>query len=276
MTARPRVTVLMPVHDQAALLRTTLATVLAQRFADFEVIVAGDGCRDDSGAVASGTGDARVRFLDLPKQPGMGYANRARALAEARGTYVAYLAPDDLWARDHLEHLVSAADRRSLDLVFCRPIGVREDGVLLPHFAPFDIWTGRSSASVGPRLYVLSPSQTLHTLEIHDRAGGWRTPPLRHGDIDLWRRCRAAGAREGYEPHPSVVRLFSYAFAADPEARLALHARLAAELLSGRLDLASLRWTWPRRIVGWVRDASGMVRGRGASMARYAFESLRP
>lgn len=264
----------MPVHDQAGLLRTTLRTVLAQRFTDFEVLVAGDGCRDESAAVAGACGDARVRFLDFPKEPGMGYANRARALTQARGHYVAYLAPDDLWAPDHLQHLVAAADARGLDLVFCRPVGMRADGVLLPHFAPFDILVGRSPARVGPRLYFLSPSQTLHTLEIHGRAGGWRTPPLRHGDIDLWRRCRAAGARVGYEPHPSVVRLFSYAFAAAPEVRLALHARLASELVDGRLDLTRLHWSWPRRVAGWARDARGMVRARGRTMARYALESL--
>lgn len=264
----------MAVHDQAELLRTALTTVLAQRFADFEVLVSGDGCRDHSGAVASATGDSRVRFLDFPKEPGLGYANRARALAEARGHYVAYLAPDDLWAPGHLQHLVAAADTRRLDLVFCKPVGMRADGVLLPHFAPFDIASDGAPPRVGPRLYFLSPSQTLHTLDLHSRAGGWRTPPLRHGDIDLWRRCRAAGASIGYTGHPSVVRLFSYAFATHPELRLTIHARVARELIDGTLRPPELRWPWPRRFLGWFRDASGMARARGRSMARYAFDSL--
>lgn len=270
----PRVTVLMPVHDQAELLRTSLTTVLAQRFADFEVLVSGDGCRDHTGSVASGTGDPRVRFLDFPKAPGLGYSNRARALAEARGHFVAYLAPDDLWAPDHLEHLVAAADARRLDLAFCKPVGMRSDGVLLPHFAPFDIGSDAASPRVGPRLYFLSPSQTLHTLELHGRSGGWRTPPLRHGDIDLWRRCRAAGARVGYACHPSVVRLFSYAFAERPGLRLEIHARVARELIDGTLRLPDLRWPWRRRVVGWLRDANGMARARGRTMARYALETL--
>jgi GT2 family glycosyltransferase len=269
----PRVSVLMPIHNQAELLPTTLRTVLAQRFSDFEVLVSGDGCEDASEAVARSTGDPRVRWLGFPKAPGFGYENRARALAEARGDYVAYLAPDDLWAPDHLEHLVASADLRQLDLVFCRPISVTSDGELLPHFAPFDIGTGQAFPAVGPRIFFLSPSQTLHTREIHARAGGWRTPPLRHGDIDLWRRCRAAGARIAYDAHPSVLRLPSYAFSQSEPRRL-LHERLAAELIDGSLRLDQLRWPLPRRVAGWGRDALSVARARWRSMARYVWDAV--
>ena len=274
MTGAPLVSVVVPIHDQADLLAAALRTVLAQRLDDIEVLVSGDGCRDASEAVATGTGDARVRWLGFPKEPGYGYANRARAIATARGRYIAYLAPDDLWADDHLSRLTAAAQTGPLDFVFSKPIAVRADGILLPHFAPFDLGSSRSAAWTRLRVYFLSPSQALHTRELHDRVGGWRTPPLRHGDVDLWHRFGKAGARTGYLACPTVVRLPSYAFAARPAQRRALHERLAAQLVAGELDLAALRWPAHHRIGGWGRDLGRIAKARWRTYSRFAWDTV--
>src|SRR5690242_17896228 len=106
----PRVTVLIPVHTGRSLLPATLSTVLAQTLTDLEVIVCGDGCTDGSEEVVHACSDPRVRWLGFPKSPGFGYANRGRALAEATGSCIAYIAPDDAWSRSHLMMLTRALD----------------------------------------------------------------------------------------------------------------------------------------------------------------------
>lgn len=261
--------VIIPVHDQAGLLPAALRSVLAQRYADFEVIVCGDGCTDDSERVTREVGDGRVRWLPFAKGPGFGYGNRGRAVARAEGRLVAYLAPDDLWAPDHLTRLVAGRRAGGFDLVFSRPVLVWAGGPPRPHYLPFDVAAHGAVAPVGPRLYCLSPTQVLHTRDIHDRAGGWDDRVPRHGDVDLWLRCRAAGARIGYVPRPTLLRFPSYAFrAVSPDVRRALHQRMQRDLESGALDLADLGWSGGRRLLGWLTEAAVVGRARGPGFAR--------
>ena len=75
----------------------SLRSVLAQSHADFEVLVVGDGCTDDSEAVVRGCGDTRVRWFNLPVNTGSQWAPNNHGLAEARGVrlipHCAYFGP---------------------------------------------------------------------------------------------------------------------------------------------------------------------------------------
>jgi glycosyltransferase involved in cell wall biosynthesis len=265
----PRVSVLMPVHNGAPMLRISLQSALAQRFADFDVIVLGDGCTDDSERVALEAGDRRVRWVGFPKGPGYGYANRARALAAAGSELVAYLNADDLWAPDHLDRLVEFLDTERADLVFSRPVLFGPDGRLRPHYFPFDLAARGRCPAVGPRLYFVSGSQVLHTRAILDRAGGWDSGLTRFGDIDVWHRCRAAGGRVRYLPHPTSVRRSPIHFhGTGPAAAARLQRQFWAELRAGRLDLARERWPLGRRVRGWVTDLALVAWIRGPIFAR--------
>ena len=59
--AAPAVSVVIATYNWSSVLRFAIRSVLAQHLADFELIVVGDGCTDDSDAVVRGFGDARIR-----------------------------------------------------------------------------------------------------------------------------------------------------------------------------------------------------------------------
>jgi hypothetical protein len=128
----PRFTILLPTRNRPALLRLAISSVLAQTEGDFELFVVGDGCTDDSAAVVAGFGDARIRWFDLPKAPGFGYANRNIALRQAGGEYIAFVADDDLVFPDHLERLAAALDERGAEWAYNRPLWVTTDGIVVP------------------------------------------------------------------------------------------------------------------------------------------------
>jgi glycosyltransferase involved in cell wall biosynthesis len=111
----PLVSVLVTVHDRTAFLREALASVLAQTFTSYEVIVA-----DDSGAAAARTLceglDRRVRYVANPRTLGVAQSLQG-ALQRSRGRYIAILNDDDRWEPEFLERLVrplEADDRRVL------------------------------------------------------------------------------------------------------------------------------------------------------------------
>jgi GT2 family glycosyltransferase len=86
--------VVIPTYNRAALLPKTLATVFAQEFADFEIIVVDDGSTDGSQKVLESYGD-RLRFFQQENNgPG---AARNLGVAHSTGEYIAFLDSDDCW-----------------------------------------------------------------------------------------------------------------------------------------------------------------------------------
>src|SRR5262245_6713272 len=130
MVGEPLFTVLLPTHNRADTLEVAIRSVLAQTLNDFELFVVGDGCTDHSKHVVASMQDARMRWFDFPKAPHFGYANRNRALRQARGTYVAYMAHDDLWFPDHLELLAHELEDSDVEFAYTLPLWIGPDGCL--------------------------------------------------------------------------------------------------------------------------------------------------
>lgn len=111
MTEAPRVSVVMTVHNGAAFLREAVDSLLAQGFADFELVVVENGSTDDSPAILASYEDPRIRVFPYPRNIG-----RTRALNEAlrrtRGALIAVLDADDVAMPDRLERQVAHLDAR--------------------------------------------------------------------------------------------------------------------------------------------------------------------
>jgi glycosyltransferase involved in cell wall biosynthesis len=128
----PRFGVVVPTHNRCELLRLAILSVLAQTESDFELLVVGDGCTDNSAFVVARFSDPRIRWLDLPKAPHFGYANRNIALKQAVGQYIAYVTDDDLVFPDHLSLLAGTLERAGAEWAYNRPLWVTTKGVVVP------------------------------------------------------------------------------------------------------------------------------------------------
>lgn len=100
----PAVSIIMPAYNAARFLDEALASVRAQRFCDYELIIVDDGSTDDTAARAAALAPDAV----LVRQPNGGPARaRNTAIAHARAPLLAFLDADDQWGPGLLDALVA-------------------------------------------------------------------------------------------------------------------------------------------------------------------------
>jgi glycosyltransferase involved in cell wall biosynthesis len=92
--SEPKITVVVPAYNRATCIGDTLASVLAQDFTEFELLVVDDGSTDDTAQVVEAVGDPRVRCLRQGENRGV-CAARNRGVREARAALIAFLDSDD-------------------------------------------------------------------------------------------------------------------------------------------------------------------------------------
>jgi hypothetical protein len=110
LRTRPLVSVVLPTYDRPDRLRHAIDSVVAQRYARWELLVVDDGGRLDSEAVVAEIGDPRVRWLRIDHQGPC--AARNAALSCARGELIAYLDDDNVMDANWLYAVVWAFEQR--------------------------------------------------------------------------------------------------------------------------------------------------------------------
>lgn len=129
----PEISVIVPVYNVSSHVGACLASLKAQSFADFEVIVIDDGSSDGSGEVAARSIAADPRFR-LVRQPNAGLAAARNAgLALARGSYIGFVDSDDRVAPDYMARLHGALAPSSAEWVACAIRFVGADGTARSH-----------------------------------------------------------------------------------------------------------------------------------------------
>ena len=94
------VSVVIPLHNNAATVGVAIQSAMSQTARPLEVIVVDDGSTDDSAAIASGFGPP-VSCLSQPcRGPA---AARNTGVRAARGSFIAFLDADDFWQPEFLE-----------------------------------------------------------------------------------------------------------------------------------------------------------------------------
>lgn len=94
MSEPPKVTVVIPVYNREKYVGDAIASILAQTFTDFELLVIDDGSTDGSQEVVRSYCDPRVRLVCNEINQGIP-KTRNTGIRLARGEYLAFLDSDD-------------------------------------------------------------------------------------------------------------------------------------------------------------------------------------
>ncbi len=127
--ADPRVTVGITTYNVARYLPLAFDSLLAQDFADFEVVVCDNVSTDGTFAICEryADKDSRFRVYRNPENIGMS-ANYRRVVSLARGEFFRLAAHDDLLAPSLLRRCVEALDEAGPRAVLAYPLAVQIDG----------------------------------------------------------------------------------------------------------------------------------------------------
>lgn len=186
-TCVPTVSVVIPTFNRAGLLGEAIASVLRQSYSNLEVIVVDDGSTDSTADVVTSFADERLILL---RQENRGRsAARNRAIAKARGRYIAFLDSDDVYLEHKLEKQVDYMESHpDVGMTYTSALCIDGNGDLLAH---------KYEATISGKIYkdiafFMPVTVTLPTVmvrrEVFDAVGDFDECMYRFEDTDMWRR----------------------------------------------------------------------------------------
>lgn len=126
----PKVSILIPVYNTAALLPRCLKSVTSQTLCDIEIICVDDGSTDESAQVLDSWAEKDARIKVIRQANGRQGKARNEAMKVAQGEYIGMVDSDDYIPEDYFERLYNAAQEASADIAMCgifkeKPVGGR-------------------------------------------------------------------------------------------------------------------------------------------------------
>jgi glycosyltransferase involved in cell wall biosynthesis len=193
----PTVSIVLPTFNRLKYLRPAVASVFAQTFTDWELIVADDGSEAETADYLASISDPpRVTVLRLPHSGDPG-ALRNAAWQAARGEYIAFLDSDDVWMPEKLAVQVASLDRhRTCAWSHTAFAAIDESGQLLAGRARrwWPAAQGWILTSVIKMETVIAISSVIVRRPLLEQAGGFDVGLPACNDYDFW--LRAAGLSE--------------------------------------------------------------------------------
>ena len=117
----PKVSIGLPVYNGATHLRVAIDSLLAQSYADFELIISDNASSDETACICReyASKDSRIRYLAQPSNIGA-TANFNFVLDAAVGEYFMWAAHDDAWEPDFLAEMTALLADPTVEIAFCR------------------------------------------------------------------------------------------------------------------------------------------------------------
>lgn len=187
----PLISVVLPTHNRASLLKKAIDSVLLQTERDLELIIVDDASTDQTSELLNEFVkiDARIKVIKNKVALGGGGARNAGIFA-SKGKWVAFLDDDDEWFKNKLSlqlekiNLSPSAVACSCDYEHHYPFGLIKKFVLPDRITLNELYYGNS---LGGASMCLCSRNILLSIK------GFDTKLKSGQDWDLWVRLRAQG-----------------------------------------------------------------------------------
>ncbi len=245
----PLVSIYTPTYNRGKILvERALSTVLSQTYKNFEYIIIGDCCTDNTEKLLSQVNDARVKFYNMPvKSAGYPLTPECRwyagpvkaankALGMVKGKWIVRLDDDDIFTENHVEDLLHYAQKGNYEFVsaLLEREEYGEKKIAEVHRAQGQYYTRKPSLSIDESPLIGGTSTWLYRSYlrfIRYNIHCWRKDWNRVNDIDLVLRIYQSGARMGFldkvvsliHPRPGEDTIGLQAYKEADEKGIAVH-----------------------------------------------------
>jgi glycosyltransferase involved in cell wall biosynthesis len=192
---KPYFSIIIPTYNRRDTLKITLDSVIAQTFADFEVLVMDDGSTDDTEAIVGSFLDPRIRYEWAPNSGGPA-TPRNRGIEAARADWICFLDSDDRWHKEKLKKVAETiAANPGLDLIGHNEMWtVLASGNKKPvNYGPFEPRFYEVMLRLGNRVSTSSACVRRAFLNEHDLRFNQSPDYVIVEDFDLWLRIALHG-----------------------------------------------------------------------------------
>jgi glycosyltransferase involved in cell wall biosynthesis len=212
----PLVSVCIPTYNRGdILIQRSVSSVLDQSYQNFELIIIGDHCTDNTEHLLAELNDPRIRFYNLPVRkkrcPDVVEAHwltgpvvaANKALGKVKGKWICRVDDDDTWTPDHIKKLLRFAQEGKYEFVSAQyeeeRHGTRTIDKGVPARSPYytqkeEVITGYNPLIGGVSTWFYRSYLSFIKFNIHC----WRKKWNRVNDVDFSLRVFKAGVNMGF------------------------------------------------------------------------------
>ena len=265
MRDRPKVSLCVPAYQAERHVRSTIESLLAQQYFDFELVIVDNNCSDGTPEILKDFNDSRIRVVrNETTLPLVDNFNRAVHLC--RGEFVKLVCADDILHPECIAAQSAVLEMNpDVALVSVQTDFVDDDGSLLRPARGLRGIIGRQPAKRVVRQTVRSgtnpvgaPMAAMFRRDDFIRSGGFRDELLFVSDADLWMRLLHYGEFYGI---PRTLASFRFG-SSTVSARMAARSQLAQHKAFVQALSAQQQWGVTRldRMIGWFNRYDKQLR----------------
>ncbi|MCI8483889.1 MAG: glycosyltransferase [Lachnospiraceae bacterium] len=187
----PKVSIIVPMYNAVNTLKETIASVQAQTYSDWELILVDDCSKDGTKRLAESLAekDKRIKVFQMPKNGGPGAATKM-GFKKSSGSLIAFIDADDLWTEDKLERQIKFMINHNYEFICSDYCWIDENGADLHKIikckTAADYKTILKSCPIGSSTVVITAEQ-LRKIDI---------PVIRkNNDYALWLQVLRDGTK---------------------------------------------------------------------------------
>lgn len=182
--SKPTFSVIIPLYNKECEIEGTIRSVLSQTRLPDEIIVVDDGSTDRSAGIVQRIDSPLIRLV---AQPNAGEcAARNRAIAEARGEYLALIDADDEWEPGFLAEIEAMIGEFPGCGLYCTGFSVVSHDGLFPARGLDRRGVVGNFFRDSAHRYIAIPSASCIPREVIDTVGGFPEGMKMAGDLYMW------------------------------------------------------------------------------------------